>query len=290
MTEGTALFPFREATALTVSADGRFLRDDPSVLGYRWGMFPSKRFFPAVLLLLLLLSGGVAHAGKSKDSAPKKPKPAKPPRVHSVALGAAKRVPYSKEGDPAGALPGETELKVRPLVVDGRVKDWTTGEPHDVTDRSFAVRRALRINDALPTDKAEHWVWQRGPWLLVDRSAGHSVPLKLPDYDPSVSDVSWFRDYAAYCGLPSSGKQLYAVVAQIAARKPLVAKKLAPWDTGEPHAAAACAPAAWQRDPLRITFQPTGAQPASFDLVGASAVLVEGGDAEDTPISADKSP
>ena len=179
---------------------------------------------------------------------------------------------------------------MRPLIVDSRVKDWTTGESHDVTDRSFAVRRAIRINDALPTDKAEHWVWQRGPWLLVDRTMGHIAPLKLPDYDPSVSSVSWFRDYAAYCGLASSGKQLYAVVAQVAARKPLVVRKLAAWDAAAPRNSAACAPASWQREPLRITFQATGSDPASFDLVGSSAVLVEEGDADDAPAAAaDKS-
>ncbi len=255
-------------------------------------MLSLKRWVPTLFLLLLLLASSAvcAFGSKDKDADPKKPKPAKPPRVHSVVLGAAKRVPYSKEGDPAGALPGETELKVRPLAVDGRVKEWTTGESHDVTDRSFAVRRALRINDALPTDKTEHWVWQRGPWLLVDRTAGHTVPLKLPDYDPSVSDVSWFRDYAAYCGLTSTGKQLYAVVAQVAARKPLVAKKLAPWDSAAPRTAAACAPATWQREPLRITFQAAGAAPSSFDLVGSSAVLVEEGDVEEAPAAADKSP
>jgi hypothetical protein len=33
--------------------------------------------------------------------------------------------------------------------------------------------------------------------------------------------------------------------------------------------------------PLRIAFQPTGAQPISFDLVGFSAVLVEDGDVAD---------
>ncbi len=70
-------------------------------------------------------------------------------------------------------------------------------------------------------------MWQRGPWLLVDRVTGHVTALKLPDYDPGVSQVSWFRDYAAYCGLTASGKSLYAVVAQIAARKPVLAKKLA---------------------------------------------------------------
>src|SRR3974390_2423818 len=100
---------------------------------------------------------------------------ATPRKVHVVALGATRRVPYSKIGDPAGALPDEDALRIRPLVVDGFVKEWTTGDAHDVTDRSFVVRRVLRINDELPGDKPgtgdkqSHWVWQRGPWLLVDR-------------------------------------------------------------------------------------------------------------------------
>lgn len=219
----------------------------------------------------------------SKKDAPKKAKEARPPSFHAVGLGSVRKVPYSQEGDPAGALPGETELKVRPLVVDTRVRDWTTGDAHDVTERSFTVRRAMRINDALPTDKGEHWVWQRGPWLLVDRTTGHITPLKLPDYNPSVSDVIWFRDYAAYCGLTASGRELYAVVAQIAVRKPLVSKKLGPWDSNATHAAAACVPATWQREPLRITFQATGLAPTAFDLMGTSAALVESGDDDTAP-------
>ena len=84
-----------------------------------------------------------------------------------------------------------------------------------------------------PPTKRSQWVWQRGPWLLVDRVTGRVTALRLPDYDPGVSQVSWFRDYAAYCGLTPSGKSLYAVVAQIAARKPVLAKKLAAFDRGE---------------------------------------------------------
>src|SRR3954454_22917102 len=153
---------------------------------------------------------------------------ATPRQVHVVGLGGYKRVSYSRTGDPAGAAAGENTLKIRPLVVDGVVKEWTTGEAHDVTDRSFVVRRVLHINDELPGEKsaANRWVWQRGPWLLVDRVSGHVSALKLPDYDPGVSQVSWFRDYAAYCGLTSSGKSLYAVVAQLTVRKPVLAKKL----------------------------------------------------------------
>jgi hypothetical protein len=205
---------------------------------------------------------------------------AAPRKVHTVALGAAKKVSYSKAGDPVGAAPGEDFLKIRPLVVDGSVKEWTTGDSHDVTDRSFVVRRALRLNDELPGEKpagpAPHWVWQRGPWLLVDRTAGHISALKLPDYDPGISRVSWFRDYGAYCGVTASGKSLYAVVAQLAARKPVLAKKLEalnadPSGQGGP----ACMEPEWQREPLRVTFHPAGKDAVSFEIVPGSAVLVE---------------
>ncbi len=231
--------------------------------------------FVALLLALLALPGWPFSAAASGRAKP-----------HTVGIGAGRRVPYSIKTDPAGAMAEqgatgeEKTLRVRPLVVDDKVKEWTTGDSHDVTDRSFVVRRALRLNDALPGDKAEHWIWQRGPWLMVDRTTGHVLALKLPDYDPAVSNVIWFRDYAAYCGLTSGGKQLYAVVAQVGARKPILSRKLEPWSPGENNTPA-CVPAAWQRDPLRVTFQPSGATPVSFDLVGLSAVLVEDGDSDD---------
>lgn len=204
------------------------------------------------------------------------------PRTHSVTLGGVRVVPYSVEGDPSGALPDETRLRVRPLVIDSRVKEWTTGEVHDVTDRSFAVRRAIRLNDSLPTDRTDHWVWQRGPWLLIDRASGKITALHLPDYDPAVSDVVWFRDLAAYCGLNAGGKQLYAVVAQLAVRKPVLSRRLGEWNPAA-HSTPACAPAVWQREPLQVSFSPTGASAISFNLIGSSAVLVEDGDAPETP-------
>jgi hypothetical protein len=223
---------------------------------------------------------------------------AAPRKTHTVLLGAARKVPYSKVGDPAGAQPGEDSLKIRALLVDGAMKEWVTGEAHDVTDRSFVVRRAIRLNDALPSDNSSpseknsvkpapavssRWVWQRGPWLLVDRVTGHIVALKLPDFDPGVSQASWFRDYAAYCGVTASGKSLYAVVSQVAARKPVLAKKLTAFDP-EKHPDPACAAAEWQREPLRVTFHPTGQDAASFDIVPGSAVLVEdAGDEAETP-------
>jgi hypothetical protein len=197
-------------------------------------------------------------------------------KTHTVALGGVKRVPYSKAGDPSGAASGEDVLKTRPLIVDGTVKEWTTGELHNVTDRSFVVRRAIRLNDALPGEKTgmERWVWQRGPWLLVDRVTGHYSALKLPDFDPGVSQTSWFRDYAAYCGVTAGSKSLYAVVAQVAAHKAILAKKLAAFDAAS-HTEPVCGQPEWQRDPLRVTFHPTGKDSVSFQIVPGSAVLVE---------------
>jgi hypothetical protein len=239
-------------------------------------------------------------------------------KTHSVVLGAVRKVPYSKAGDPSGAAAGEDALKIRALLVDGVLKEWTTGDMHDVTDRSFVVRRVIRLNDALPSDKApeksapnsasnpapnsgansaansapisaqaaSHWVWQRGPWLLVDRATGHITALHLPDYDSGVSQVSWFRDYAAYCGVTATGKSLYAVVAQLAVRKPVLAKKLAAFDS-ENSSGPACAPPDWQREPLRISFHPTGKDAVSYDFVPGSTVLVEdSGDDDEAPAAA----
>lgn len=142
------------------------------------------------------------------------------PKVHTVALGAIRKVPFTPaEATPDTKSEETSTLKVRPLVVDGRQKEWTTGETHDVTDRSFVVRRALRINDSLPADSATRWVWQPGPWILIDRTTGHVTALHLPSFDGSVSNVAWFRDYAAYCGIATTAKGgLVAVVAQLGSR------------------------------------------------------------------------
>jgi hypothetical protein len=63
-------------------------------------------------------------------------------------------------------------------------------------------------------------------------------------------------------------------VAQVAARKPVLSRKLAALDRGE-QAPPVCGLPEWQRGPLRITFHPAGRDQVSFDLVPGSAVLVE---------------
>jgi len=211
-----------------------------------------------------------------------------PAKVHVVALGAARKVPYTPPFTPPDASPpggpakpaDALTLKVRPLTVDGRQKEWTTGDAHDVTDRSFTVRRAMRLNDQLPGDPAPRWNWQPGPWLLVDRNTGHITALHLPDFDDGISDAVWFRDYAAYCGTAATVKGgLFAIVAQLGTRRAVVSKQIGKWPQAAP-LTPVCNPAQWQRLPLRVTLQPTGGEAMTFDVVGAAS-LIEEGDAED---------
>jgi len=207
---------------------------------------------------------------------------AAPAKVHVVALGAVRKVPYTPpQTAPATGKPADAiSLKVRPLTVDGHQKEWTTGDAHDVTDRSFTIRRALRLNDALPGDAAPRWSWQPGPWLLVDRTTGRITALHLPDFDAEVSDAVWFRDYAAYCGTAETARGgLFAIVAQLGARRAVVQKQIGKWPQLAP-AAPVCKPAVWQRDPIRVTLQPTGGDAMTFDVVGAAS-LVEEGDSSD---------
>ncbi len=177
-------------------------------------------------------------------------------------------------------------LKVRPLLVDARVKEFTLGPPHDVTDRLFVVRRAFRVNDSLPQESAlPRWQWQPGGWLLVDRTTGHISPINLPEFDVFSSEASWYRDYAAYCGVSDDGKQILAVVVQINRRKPIVK-----WLMGEVKVAAetqqgqipdsACRLPEWRRSPARVTFEASPSTKRTYVIRGHSVDLSTG-DEED---------
>ncbi len=171
------------------------------------------------------------------------------------------------------------DLKVRPLYVDTRLKEYTTGTTHELTDRLFAVRRVFRVNDALPEESAVRWQWQRGGWLLVDRVSGKVSQLSLPEFDPFYSTASWYRDYVAYCGVSEDGKKLHAVVAQVGRRKPILKKPL-----GEPEGADApdseCPAPTWERAPARVTFQPDDTQKLLFSIRGRVVDIVNEPDEE----------
>lgn len=201
------------------------------------------------LLLALAIALAIAAPALAKD--------------HVVSFGAASQVQWFVGANEDNSL----KLKVRPLYVDGHLKEFTVGDPRDITDRAFVVRRAYRVNDQLPTDakQAPKWKWQRGGWLMVDRPTGRIATLRLPDFDPFYSTASWYRDYVAYCGLSGDGEKVYAVVAQIGVKKPLVHKELGRAHGGELPDSECDAPK-WQRSPVRVTVAPKDGLPVSFEI------------------------
>ena len=174
------------------------------------------------------------------------------------------------------------DLKIRALYIDGRLKEFTLGSPHDVTDRLIVVHRAFRVNDALPEEaSAPSWRWQRGGWLLVDRIAGHVSTVNLPDFDPFYSKAAWYRDYVAYCGVSDDGKNLYAVVAQLGRRKPILKKALgdAPADDVPD---SPCPAPSWQRQPVRVMFSSPLDQKLTYSVRGHAVDVVNDDDEEGT--------
>jgi hypothetical protein len=209
-----------------------------------------------------------------------------PAKVHVIGFGKWTSVQWfigSATGDKTGVKINNQALtlKIRTLVVDGRVKEYTLGLPHDVTDRLFVVRRVFRGNDSLPEDPAPRWQWQRGGWLLVDRLTGRVSSVALPEFDVYYSAASWYRDYAAYCGVADDGKKTYAVVAQLSRRKPVLKKELS--SVGVPDDAApdsACPAPSWQRSPVRVSFEAAGGR-ETFAIRGHVVDLVNDAEEED---------
>lgn len=193
------------------------------------------------------------------------------PKPHVVSFGKWTAAKWYVGSDEKKSL----ELKIRPLYVDMRLKEYTTGAPHEVTDRLFVVRRVFRLNDVLPTESSSspRWLWQRGGWLLIDRVSGRITQLSLPDFDPFYSTPSWYRDYVAYCGISDDGKKLLAVVAQLGRRKPILRKSV-----GEPYGDdlpdSECPAPAWQRQPTRVTFEPDETQKLTFSVRGHAVDVV----------------
>lgn len=173
------------------------------------------------------------------------------------------------------------DLKVRGLYVDGKLREFTTGPAHEITDRFFSVRRVFRVNDLLPAENVAQplWQWQRGGWLLVDRLSGHISAIVLPEFDAYTSIVNWYRDYAAYCGVAESTKKFEVIVVQIARRKPLLKKNI---EVAEGDAAW-CTSLTWQRHPPRVTFELAPGKSVSYAIHGQAADLV----AEDDDSSED---
>jgi len=221
----------------------------------------SMKYTSSSLLILFLLS--TAHAV------------AKP---HVVSFGKVTIVKWVAESDQTKIL----NLRVRPLYVDAHLKEYTIGSPHDVTDRLFVVRRAFRLNDNLPEESGTQarWYWERGGWLLVDRVTGRVSQVNLPEFDSFYSAANWYRDYIAYCGVSDDGRKLYAIVAQLGRRKPVL-KKLLGETAGEDAPDSECPAPRWQRGPTRVTFEPEQGQALTFSVRGHVVDIVNDAEEEE---------
>ena len=229
-------------------------------------MFPNSHPLRRITLLFVV----IASLTPSALSASK---------PHVITFGKWTTVQWYPSSGAADVKP--ITLKVRPLLVDARVKEFTLGPPHDVTDRLFVVQRAFRLNDSLPqeSNSPPHWQWQRGGWLLIDRLTGHISPINLPEFDAFYSAVSWYRDYAAYCGISQDGKKIFAVVAQISRRRPILNKvfdgvSIAGAEGKDASTDSACPTPGWQRNPARVTFEPAGVPKQTFAIRGHSVDLM----------------
>ncbi len=214
-------------------------------------MFRFRRLLPAVLLLVGV-SGSFAA-----------------PKPHTIILGQWHVVNTSDTVGPRSS-------KVRRLLIDGHVKEYTVGLPHEVTDRLFVIARAYRLNDSLPQEAARppSWTWQLGGWISIDRATGHVAQLNLPAYDSSLSEASWYRDYAAYCGSSDDGSKAYMVVFQLGRRKPVLKKEFA---------GPSCPAPKWERGPSRVTFTPADGSKVTFVVQGHSADPQAGNPGEEGP-------
>jgi hypothetical protein len=204
--------------------------------------------FCVALLTLMSLAPTVTKAAAAK------------PKTHVVSFGKTMAVKLFLGPDEERSEP----LKVRALFVDAKLKEFVTGEMHEVTERLFVVRRAYRLNNNLPQDetKAPNWVWERGGWLLVDRLTGH-----VSQFDPFYSHASWFRDYAAYCGVSDNGEKLSAVVMQLGRKKPVLKRDLGAASQGETPDSDCDAPS-WEKKPTRVTFRPKHGEKQAFSIFG----------------------
>jgi hypothetical protein len=205
---------------------------------------------PYTALLVLLMITPLAAAGG---------------KAHVIGYGKTIAVKLFLGPEEAQTAP----MKVRALMVDAKVKEFVTGDAHEVTDRLFVVRRAYRLNNNLPEDegKGASWVWERGGWLMVDRLTARVTQLSLVEFDPFYSQASWFRDYVAYCGVSENGEKLSAVVMQLGRKKAVLVKELGT-ASQEALPDSQCDAPVWEKKPTRVTFSPKHGEKQAFSIFG----------------------
>ena len=121
---------------------------------------------------LFLLTTLAALTAPSTHAAPRK--------GHTVVLGASRRVQYSKAGDPSGAQPGETELRIRALIVSGRIPRSARMTENQLA-RQLGVSRTP-VREALQTLETEGFL------DAVPRS-GYEVKMLLPEEMEGICEI-----------------------------------------------------------------------------------------------------
>ena len=164
---------------------------------------------------------------------------------------------------------------MRALYVDGRARESTLGASHDITERLFVVRRAFRVNDNLAGRHGGHTALGVAARRMVAGRPhdGTLSSIALPEFDPYYSVASWYRDYAAYCGVSDDGKKLFAIVFQVGRRKPVLKKPLGEAG-GDDAPDSECPAPVWERRPVRVTFEPDENQKSTYSVRGHAADLV----------------
>jgi hypothetical protein len=231
-------------------------------LGRTYARFMRKR---CILHLLLAVSILTIRSGAAT-------------KVHVIAFGKWISVQWLPD-----SLSKPVPLKVRALVIDGRVREYAAGTAHEVTERLFVVQRAFRVNDSLPEDSTVHWQWQRGGWLLVDRLTGRVSAINLPGFDSYYSAASWYREYVSYCGVSDDGKKVFATVVQLNRHKPVLKKLLPNVTLDEARADSACSAPVWQRGPARVSFDPSAGGKQTFAIRGSVADVVTNAEDDEEP-------
>ena len=102
-------------------------------------------------------------------------------------------------------------LKIRPLLVDDHLKEWTTGDAYDVTDRSFTIRRASSAlsTNALPIRlRPPLGVWQPGPviWPVVRSTSSQGPGCQIHRGAESPGRASFRRRARRIVKLRSSSR------------------------------------------------------------------------------------
>ena len=99
---------------------------------------------------------------------------------------------------------------------------------------------------------------------------GRITQIKLPDFDPYYSDVSWYRDYAAYCGLRTTANT-FRPSSRRSAPQTALQKQLE--KLGGEFPDSICESPTWQRQPTRVTFEPHGGEKQTVEVTGRFADL-----------------